>query len=110
MADGVGGVTGGSIEISAPEVTLCFHMADHGLDGGAAPQLALDGTEHVAILVGDEYAVWVWRIVASVSLVDIGALDLAPGEPLGIAATAPTPKPRHPVRAEEAQARSAAAQ
>ena len=55
--DGVGGVTGGSFEIAAPEVTLCFHMADHGLDGGAAPQLALNGTEHVALLPGDEDAV-----------------------------------------------------
>ena len=44
--DGVGGVTGGSLEIAAAEVTLCFHMRDHGLDGGAAAQLALDGTEH----------------------------------------------------------------
>jgi len=33
---------------------------------------------------GDEDAVWVRRIVAAVSLVDIGTLDLAAGEPFGV--------------------------
>jgi hypothetical protein len=53
-------------------------------DGGAAPQLALDGTEHVALLPGDEDAMRIRRIVAAVSLVDIGALDLAPSEPFSV--------------------------
>ena len=46
--DGVGGVTGGSLEIAASEVALSLHMADHGLDGGGAAQFALDGAEHAA--------------------------------------------------------------
>jgi hypothetical protein len=82
--DGVGGIAGGSFEIAATKMALGFHMADHGLDGGAASQFALDGTEHAALLPGDEDAVWVGRIVAAVSFVDIGPLDLAPGEPLGV--------------------------
>jgi hypothetical protein len=68
------------LRIAAAEVALGFHMTDHGLDGGATSQLTLDGAEHAALLSGDEYAVWVLRIVASVSLVDIGALDHAAGE------------------------------
>ena len=34
--NGVGGVTGGSLEIAAAEMAFGFHVADHGLDGGAA--------------------------------------------------------------------------
>ena len=52
-------------------MALGFHMADHGLDGRAAAQFALDGAEHAALLAGDEDAVWVRRVVAAVSLVDI---------------------------------------
>ena len=36
--DGVGGIAGGSLEITAAEMALCFHMPDHGLDGGASAQ------------------------------------------------------------------------
>jgi hypothetical protein len=32
----------------------------------------------------DEDTVWVWRIVAAVSFVDISALNLAASEPLGV--------------------------
>ena len=34
--DGVGGIAETSLEIAATEVTLGLHVADHGLDGGAA--------------------------------------------------------------------------
>ena len=61
-----------------------LHVADHGLDGGAASQFAFDGAEDAALLAGDEDAARIWRVVAAVSLVDIGALDLAAGEPLGV--------------------------
>jgi len=61
-----------------------LHVSDHGLDGGTASQLAFDGAEHAALLAGDEDTVWVRGVVAAVSLVDIGALDLAPGDPLGV--------------------------
>jgi hypothetical protein len=82
--DGVGGIASGSLEIATAKMALGFHMADHGFDGGAAAQLALDGSEHTALLPGDEDAVWVRRVMAPVSFVDIGTLDLAAGEPLGV--------------------------
>ena len=82
--DGVGGVAGAALEIAAAEMALGLHVADHGLDGGAASQFALDGAEDAALLAGDEDAARVGRIVAAVSLVDIGALDLAAGELLGV--------------------------
>jgi len=82
--NGVGCIAGSSLEITAAEMALGLHMADHGFDGGAASQLALDGTEYAALLARDEDMVRVRRIMAAVSLVDIGALNLAPGEPLGV--------------------------
>ena len=60
-----------------------LHVADHGLDGGATSQFAFDDAEHAALLSGDENAVWVCGIAAAVALVDIGALDVAAGEPFG---------------------------
>src|SRR5690349_24286080 len=60
------------------------HVADHGFDGGATSQLALDGAEDATLLTGDEDATWVFRFVAAVALVDIGALDLTTCEPFGI--------------------------
>ena len=58
-----------------------LQVSNDGFDGGAAAQLALDDTEDAALLAGDEDATGVLRVVAAVSLVDIGAFDLAPGEP-----------------------------
>ena len=52
--DGVGGIASGSHEIAAAGMSLGFHMADHGLDGGAAAQFAFDGAEHATFLPGDE--------------------------------------------------------
>ena len=43
--DGIGGVSSTAFEITAPEMTLGFHVADHGLDGGSASQFTLDGAE-----------------------------------------------------------------
>jgi integrase-like protein len=43
--DGIGGVSGTTFEITATEVTLGFHVADHGLDGGASSQFAFDDAE-----------------------------------------------------------------
>lgn len=52
MADGaeddVGSVSGAAFEIAATEVAVVFQVADHGLDGGAAAQLAFDAAEHAA--------------------------------------------------------------
>src|SRR5947207_12795617 len=43
--DDVGGVAGAAFEIAAAKVSFSLQMADHRLDGGAAPQLALDDAE-----------------------------------------------------------------
>ena len=50
-------------------------MSDDGLDGGAAAQLLLDDTEDAALLAGNEDPTRILRVVAAVSLVDIGPLD-----------------------------------
>ena len=75
---------GAAFEIAAPEVALGFHVSDHGPDGGSASQFALDGAEDAALLARDEDAARILRIVAAVSLVDVGALDLAAGEFFGL--------------------------
>ncbi len=80
--DRVDGIAVGSLKIATAKMALGFHVADCGLDGGAAAQLALDGTEHTALLPGDEEAMWVRRILAAGSFVDINTLDLAPGKSL----------------------------
>src|SRR5215475_7679487 len=64
-------------------MTIRLHMSDHGLDGGAATQLAFDEAEDAALLAGDEDAVRIGGVVAAIALVDIGALDCATGELLG---------------------------
>ena len=64
-------------------MAVVLHVTDDGFDGGAASQLALDGAEDAALLTGDEDAARVCRVVAAVSLVDVGALDLAACKPLG---------------------------
>jgi hypothetical protein len=74
--DGVRGVAGTALEVAAAEVAVGFHVSDHSLDGGSAPQFALDDAEDAALLAGDEDAARIGRIVAAISLVDIGALDL----------------------------------
>lgn len=63
--DGVGGIAGTAFEIAAAEVTLGFHVADHGLDGGSSPQFAFDDAEHTALLSRDEDAARVLRVVRS---------------------------------------------
>ena len=74
--DGVGGIAGATFEIAAAEVAFGLHVADHGLDGGSTSQFAFDDAEDAALLARDEDAARVLGVVAAVSLVDIGALDL----------------------------------
>ena len=60
MADGgeddVGGIALAALQVAATEVTIGFHVTDHGLDGGAASELAFDRSEDAALLAGDEDA------------------------------------------------------
>jgi hypothetical protein len=65
-------------------VTFGFHVADHGLDGGSASQLALDGAEDAPLLTRDKDAARVLRVMTAVTLLDIAALDLAASESLGV--------------------------
>ena len=81
--DGVGGIALATFEIAAAEVAVGFHVSDDGFDSRATAQLALDRTEDAAPLAGDEDAERVCDFVASVTLVDIGALDGATGQFLG---------------------------
>ena len=87
MADGgeddVGGIAVAALEMAAAEVSIGLHATDHGLDGGAAPELAFDHPEDATLLAGDEDASRVFRFVTAIALVDIGALDRASGERLG---------------------------
>ena len=56
---------------------LGFEMADHGLDGGPAAQLAFDPGRHPTLLAGDEDPELVIRrrVVAAVALVRENAID-----------------------------------
>jgi hypothetical protein len=65
-------------------VTVGLHVSNRGLDGAAASQFALDDAEDAARLAGDEDAAWIGRAVTTISLVDIGKLDLAAGKPFGV--------------------------
>ena len=64
-------------------MAIRLHVSDHGLDSGAATQLAFDDAEDAALLARDEDAVRIGGVVAAIALVDIGALDCATGELLG---------------------------
>jgi hypothetical protein len=59
-------------------VAFGLQVSDDGLDGGAAAQFALDGTEDAALLAGDEDTTGILRVVAAASLVDIDPIDRQP--------------------------------
>ncbi len=59
-------------------------MADDGLDGGPAPELASDLPVDAALLAGLEDPVRLGRVVAPVALVDIGPLDFPAGQRLDL--------------------------
>src|SRR5437867_10090710 len=50
--DDVGGIAGAAFEVTAAEVTFCFHMSNHRLDRGASSELAFDAAEHAALRAG----------------------------------------------------------
>ena len=82
--DDVGGVAFAALEIASPEMALGLHVADHRFDGGAPSEFAFDEAEDAALLTRDEDAVRVLRVMPAISLVDIGALNCAAGEPFGV--------------------------
>ena len=81
--DDVGSVSCAAFEIATAQVTFGLEMTDDRLDGGSASQLALDNSEDTALLAGNEDAPRILRVVAAVSLVDIGPLDRTAGERFG---------------------------
>jgi hypothetical protein len=54
--DDVDGVAVTALEMAAAEVAIALHVTDDGLDGRAAPELALNDTEDATLLTGDEDA------------------------------------------------------
>ena len=68
-------ITMAALEVISPEVAVAFHMPDHRLDGGTAPEFAFDRAMDTALLSGDEHAQWPGRLVAAIALVDIDPLD-----------------------------------
>lgn len=59
--DRVGGIAVTSFEIVAVEVAGGLDVANHRLDGGAAPELTLNRADHASLLSGDEDASRPWR-------------------------------------------------
>ena len=57
-----------------------FVMADDGFDGRSPPQLSFDLTLVTALLARSNDPARLGSIVADITLVDIGPLDLAPSE------------------------------
>jgi hypothetical protein len=55
VADGgendIGGIALAAFEIAAAEMAIRFHVSDHGLDSGAATQLAFDEAEDAFLVV-----------------------------------------------------------
>jgi hypothetical protein len=43
--DDVGGVAGAAFEKASAEMTVCFHVAYHGLDRGAAAEFTFDAAK-----------------------------------------------------------------
>lgn len=68
----------------AAEMAVGFAMSDNGLEGRSAPELFLDLAGHAALLAGCEDPYRVGRVVADISLVDIGPFDLAAGQGHGL--------------------------
>ncbi|MGY4627162.1 hypothetical protein ACVWY3_004918 [Bradyrhizobium sp. USDA 4486] len=51
-------------------MTIGLQVSDDGFDGGAAAQLALDGTEDVALLARDEDPSGILCVVAAAFVID----------------------------------------
>jgi hypothetical protein len=64
--------------MAAAKVAFGLQVADHGLDGGAASEFALNDPEDAAFLARDEDAARILGAVAAVPLVDISALESSP--------------------------------
>ncbi len=82
--DGVDLVAEAAFEEVSAQVTVGLAVADDGLDGGSPSELASDLTVDAALLAGTIDPERLGRIVADIALVDVGPLDLAAGQGLGL--------------------------
>src|SRR5215831_12277737 len=73
--DGVAAVAVGALEVIAAHAVLGLEVADHRLDGGAAPHLAAHGLGDAAHLAGDPDLEAVGIVMATVALVDVDAAN-----------------------------------
>ena len=64
-------------------MAVCFAVPDDSFDGGSPAEFLLDLAVNAALLAGLEDPPRVGGVVAAVSFVHIGPLDLAPGQQLG---------------------------
>lgn len=73
-----------AFEVAAAKVAVSFHVSDGPVRWLRGISVRFDGLEDAAFLSRDEDAARIWGVVPAVSLVDIAALDLPAGEPLGV--------------------------
>lgn len=71
-------------EMIAVHAVFGLQVAEHGFDGGAAPHLALDGSDGAADLAGDPDTELVRMVVPTIALVDVAAFHLDAGHALDI--------------------------
>ena len=77
--DGVDAVAEASLEEVSVEMAVALAVSDDRFDGGSPPKFPFDLAVDAAFLAGFEHPPRDGCVVAPVSLVHIGALDLAPG-------------------------------
>lgn len=61
-------VSGIAFEEVAAEMAVGLEVSDHGFDGRAASEFALDDAEDAAFLAGDEHAARIGHGVAAIAL------------------------------------------
>ena len=69
---------------AATEMTVVLEMADDGFDGRSAAEFAFDRAEDAALLAREKDAAGIGGVVATLSLIDVGAFDGTAGQPLGV--------------------------
>jgi hypothetical protein len=78
--DDVGGIAGAAFEVAAPEVAFGPQVSDDGLDSGAARSSRLLTPKTPRFWPEMKTRRELLRVVAAVSLVEIGPLDRTAGE------------------------------
>ncbi len=82
--DGVDVVAEAAVQEVAAEMAVGLAVSDDRFDGGSSSQLLFDLSVDAAFLPRAEDPARFRRLVADISFVDIGPLDLAAGQRLGL--------------------------